>query len=50
MLAEFPAPGQIEWQRFDTEKEIKLASSVDANFGTMTRAGVVALPTAVTIT
>jgi hypothetical protein len=37
VLAEFPTPGQIKWQRFDTEKEIKLASSVDANFGTMTR-------------
>lgn len=37
ILAEFPAPGQIKWQQFDNEREIKLASSVDANFGPMTR-------------
>lgn len=37
VLAEFPAPAQIKWQEFDTAKEIKLASSVEANFGTMTR-------------
>jgi 2OG-Fe(II) oxygenase superfamily len=37
VLSEFPAPGQIRWQQFDNEREIKLASSVDANFGPMTR-------------
>lgn len=37
VLAEFPAPGQIRWQKFDNAKEIKFASSVDANFGPMTR-------------
>lgn len=37
VLAEFPAPGQIKWQQFDNAREIKLASSADANFGPMTR-------------
>lgn len=37
ILEEFPAPGQIKWQQFDNEREIKLASSVDANFGPVTR-------------
>ena len=37
ILDEFPTPGQIKWQQFDNEREIKLASSVDANFGPMTR-------------
>jgi hypothetical protein len=37
VLAEFPRPGQIKWQRFDNEQEIKLASASDASFGPMTR-------------
>src|SRR6185295_17582636 len=37
VLAEFPQPGQIKWQQFDNEREIKLASGRDANFGPITR-------------
>lgn len=37
ILTEFPQPGQIRWQRFDNEKEIKLASAKEANFGPTTR-------------
>jgi hypothetical protein len=37
ILAEFPKPGQIPWQRFDNEREIKLASARDASFGSVTR-------------
>ncbi len=37
VLAEFPQPGAIDWQRFDNVREIKLASAVEANFGPLTR-------------
>lgn len=37
VLAEFPKPGQIDWQRFDNEREIKLASAREASFGPVTR-------------
>ena len=37
VLAEFPNPGQINWQRFNNEQEIKLASAEEASFGPMTR-------------
>jgi len=37
VLEEFPAPGTIRWQRFDNEREIKLASSMEASFGPVTR-------------
>jgi hypothetical protein len=37
VLEEFPKPGAIRWQRFDTAQEIKLASSQEASFGPMTR-------------
>lgn len=37
VLAEFPAPGAIPWQRFDNEREIKLASRAEAAFGPATR-------------
>jgi len=37
VLAEFPQPGAIKWQRFDNAREIKLASAVEANFGPVTR-------------
>jgi 2OG-Fe(II) oxygenase superfamily len=37
VLTEFPKPGQIRWQKFDNEKEIKLATARDASFGPMTR-------------
>lgn len=37
VLSEFPKPGQISWQQFDNEQEIKLASSAEANFGPITR-------------
>ena len=37
VLAEFPKPGEIEWQRFDNQQEIKLASASEASFGPMTR-------------
>jgi hypothetical protein len=37
VLEEFPTSGQIRWQKFDNEREIKLASSVEGNFGPLTR-------------
>ena len=37
VLEEFPQPGQIAWQKFDTGQEIKLASAAEANFGPATR-------------
>src|ERR1700690_596470 len=37
VLAEFPNPNQIEWQKFDNAREIKLASAKEANFGPVTR-------------
>lgn len=37
VLSEFPKPGQISWQRFDNEKEVKLASAAEASFGPATR-------------
>lgn len=37
VLAEFPRPGQIDWQRFDNAQEIKLASAAEASFGPVTR-------------
>src|SRR5882762_10789945 len=37
VLAEFPKPNEITWQRFDNEQEIKLASASEASFGPTTR-------------
>ena len=37
VLAEFPTPGEIQWHRFDNEKEIKLASAAESSFGPITR-------------
>jgi hypothetical protein len=37
VLAEFPKPGQINWQTFDNAQEIKLASAAEASFGPITR-------------
>jgi hypothetical protein len=37
ILTEFPKPGQINWQKFDNEREIKLASAREASFGPVTR-------------
>jgi hypothetical protein len=37
VLSEFPAPGAIRWQKFDTSQEIKLASSKESTFGPVTR-------------
>jgi len=37
VLAEFPSPNAIRWQRFDNAHEIKLASATDASFGPLTR-------------
>jgi hypothetical protein len=37
ILTEFPKPGEIPWQRFDNEHEIKLASAAEASFGPATR-------------
>ncbi len=37
VLEEFPKPGEIPWQRFDSGQEIKLATSREASFGPMTR-------------
>ena len=37
VLAEFPKPGAIRWQRFDNQHEIKLASASEASFGPATR-------------
>ena len=37
ILAEFPAPDAIRWQKFDNGQEIKLASSAEQSFGPVTR-------------
>ena len=37
VLTEFPKPGQIKWQTFDNEQEIKLASASESSFGPVTR-------------
>lgn len=37
VVAEFPKPGEIKWQRFDNEKEVKLASASESSFGPVTR-------------
>lgn len=37
VLSEFPKPGQISWQKFDNQHEIKLASAAEASFGPITR-------------
>jgi hypothetical protein len=37
VLSEFPKPGEIKWQRFDNEQEVKLASASEALFGPITR-------------
>jgi hypothetical protein len=37
VLAEFPKPGDIPWQKFDNNREIKLASAKEASFGPVTR-------------
>jgi Rps23 Pro-64 3,4-dihydroxylase Tpa1-like proline 4-hydroxylase len=37
ILEEFPKPGAIRWQRFDNEREIKLASAAESSFGPVTR-------------
>lgn len=37
ILAEFPQPNQIRWQKFDNAQEIKLASAKEASFGPVTR-------------
>ena len=37
VLAEFPSPSQIRWERFNTGREIKLASEKDTTFGPVTR-------------
>ena len=37
VLAEFPKPGSIRWQKFDSVHEVKLASAEEASFGPATR-------------
>ena len=37
VLAEFPKPGAIRWQKFDSAEEVKLASAAEASFGPVTR-------------
>lgn len=37
VLAEFPTPEAIRWQRFDSGREIKLASAKESTFGPVTR-------------
>jgi hypothetical protein len=37
VLSEFPKPGEIKWQSFDSEREIKLASASESTFGPATR-------------
>jgi hypothetical protein len=37
ILGEFPKPGEIPWQKFDTVHEVKLASASEASFGPATR-------------
>jgi 2OG-Fe(II) oxygenase superfamily len=37
VLEEFPRPGEIPWQRFDNDREIKLAAAAESSFGPVTR-------------
>jgi hypothetical protein len=37
VLEEFPPPGAIRWQRFDNDREIKLAAATESSFGPVTR-------------
>ncbi len=37
VLEEFPKPGAIRWQQFNTGQEIKLASAAETSFGPVTR-------------
>lgn len=37
VLSEFPTPGAIRWQKFDNEREVKLASATESSFGPVTR-------------
>jgi Rps23 Pro-64 3,4-dihydroxylase Tpa1-like proline 4-hydroxylase len=37
ILEEFPAPGQIRWQQYDNNKELKLAAKNEVEFGDFTR-------------
>jgi Rps23 Pro-64 3,4-dihydroxylase Tpa1-like proline 4-hydroxylase len=37
VLAEFPRPDAIRWQKFDNERELKLASATESSFGPITR-------------
>jgi Rps23 Pro-64 3,4-dihydroxylase Tpa1-like proline 4-hydroxylase len=37
VLAEFPRPDAIRWQKFDNERELKLASATESSFGPVTR-------------
>src|SRR2546426_11208475 len=37
VLSEFPKPGEIKWQRYNNEHEIKLASASESSFGPTTR-------------
>jgi hypothetical protein len=37
VLGEFPTPGDIPWQKFDNDREIKLATAKEASFGPATR-------------
>jgi Rps23 Pro-64 3,4-dihydroxylase Tpa1-like proline 4-hydroxylase len=37
VLAEFPRPDAIRWQKFDNEREVKLASATESSFGPITR-------------
>src|SRR5262245_8539395 len=37
VLAEFPKPGEINWQRFENQQEVKLASASESSFGPITR-------------
>jgi 2OG-Fe(II) oxygenase superfamily len=37
VLDEFPRPGEIKWQQFDNEREIKLASNAESSLGATTR-------------
>ena len=37
VLSEFPKPGEIPWQRYANERELKLASASEASFGPITR-------------
>ncbi len=37
VLSEFPRADQAKWQRFDNEREIKLAAAAESSFGPVTR-------------